>query len=359
MSSNNLSLIIFLWFINLSLCAWESIPVSTSLYSFVSISWINETAAVAAGNSQSGGAIQKTSDQGNTWSGSAIFGSSRIYGVSSIEMDNGMTYVLAPDQSGQIFGSTDAGASWSIYNDLGLTMLDVTIGSNGNAFVTGELNKVYLSSNESSYMNWALIFGYGAANNLVGTNRNFYGISTIDGVHVIAVGARGYIYYSNDAGSIWLKGNSLITDTTTIYSVSQASNTVAMACGDSSYVSITEDGGATWKKLTVFSTIVTSRFHVISMIDEDTAYITGFTTIGSVTTSYIYKTYDRGTTWILDQSIKTGILSLSMYSDKVGAAGAVAGSGIYVIVPGDIASILFIYFYFDLLTKLCLICLIL
>jgi hypothetical protein len=114
-------------------------------------------------------------------------------------------------------------------------LFGATMGSNGNAFVVGTLNKVYrLSAPTFAAMTtvtpvfsgqpfyslycrcsgfilasvWCFSLFFASTNldliyfpfSFPGTKGQFNGISSVDGTYVIAVGTRGYIFYSSNAG---------------------------------------------------------------------------------------------------------------------------------------------------------------
>lgn len=161
-----------------------------------------------------------------------------------------------------------------------------------------------------------------------GTSNRFYDISTYDGVNVIAVGANGNIYYSSDSIATWSAGNSGVTSI--VYCVDHGDSLVAMAAGAASYVAKTEDGGATWTALSVFSSgDVTVRFHAIHMRSSTDAFIAG-------SNGDVYSTFDGGSTWTLTASTGSILYSIEQFAADVGAAGAIAGTGVYAIVPGKI-----------------------
>ena len=150
--------------------------------------------------------------------------------------------------------------------------------------------------------------------------------STYDGVNVITVGDRGYIYYSSNRGTTWSRGTS--GTVSTVYCVTHSSKLVAMVGGLNSFVARTEDGGATWRNMTIFSSSTVSvRFHAISMVSDSVAYV-------SADNGEIYRTWNSGNTWTRIASFGKTLYSIAIYDTIKGVAGAISQSGFYTSVAG-------------------------
>ena len=319
------SLLIYFWSIHsaANVIEWVSVPLPDETRSYVSLSFSATDNLVAVGNSFSGGTIARSVDEGVSWTAatcsSCSFGV--IYDVSSNTVSSTI-YYLAVDENGQVYLSTDSGATWSISATIPWTIINVSLGANGNAFAAGISNRVYTASDSNSFSSWEPVSPTG-----ISPSGIFWDISTLNGDDVIAVGQRGYIYYSSDAGANWSAGTSGVT--TIIYCVDHgSSSSVAMAAGASSYVAKTVDGGATWSTMSVYSSgSVTTRFHAIYMHTDSEAYIAG-------SNGEVYSTDDGGSTWTLEASTGVTLFSIEVLSNLVGAAGAAAGSNVYVIVSG-------------------------
>jgi photosystem II stability/assembly factor-like uncharacterized protein len=305
-------------------CYWINVPASPSTYSYVSVSWINSTTVLAVGNSLSGGAVIRSMNRGLTWTQMSISGGNRFFDISATNI-KGKTYALTVDDLGQIFLSLNYGTSWTKKATLtGVRMLSVCIGSNGYSFISGQSNKIYRASNTSSYATWTNL-----SPTIPGTKGYFWGIGSMDGIHVITVGDYGYVYYSSNAGATFAAGAS--GTNVSIYTISNGNNTVAMAAGASNFVAITYNNGMTWKTLNPFTVGgITSQYHTVSMLNTREAFIAGYVS----TKSYIYMTVDGGNSWRVQAEVSKVIYSLSMYDSLTGSAGAVAGAGFYTLIRG-------------------------
>jgi hypothetical protein len=244
-----------------------------------------------------------------------------LYGLATKSI-SGVQYNLAVDDSGQVFGATGNGTSWSLYASGMMPLFGVTIGANGYAFVCGSSNKIYRSSSPL-FSSWSNV------GPTIGTTIQFNDVSTLDGVNIIAVGSRGTVYYSSSSGSLntWTAGTSGISGpSAVIFCVAHATTTTAFAAGGSGYVARTTNGGAAWTRITtIFSSSVTIRFHAISIYQSSNVFIVG-------SSGDIYWSSDTGTTWSLLASTGKTLYSIGMYDLTYGVAGAVAGSGLFTLV---------------------------
>lgn len=232
---------------------------------------------------------------------------------------SGTVYYLAVDSGGSIYLSQDLGATWTRPDQVLNQLFAISIGTNGNAYTTGNFYRVFRGSvSDGLYSNWVE-----RSPSVSGPTNRFYDISTYDGVNVIAVGGNGNIYYSADSGESWTAGTSGVTSI--VYCVDHGDGLTAIAAGASSYVARTTDGGSTWSTLSVFaSSTVTVRFHSIHMRSAADAFVAG-------DNGEIYATDDSGATWTLLISTGSIIYSLEQFSSDAGSAGAIAGAGIYAI----------------------------
>lgn len=169
---------------------WLKRTVSPSSYGYTGVTWISSTTVVAVGNNQLIGAVVFSHDAGLTWQYSnSSFGN--LYDVASNTNVNGT--ILAVDDTGIVYLSKDYGYSWSQPATISASggLYGVALGSSGVAYAVGALDRLYYSSTSSSFVTWTAI-----TLTFTGTKAQLNGISTIDGVNVIAVGNRGYIFYT-------------------------------------------------------------------------------------------------------------------------------------------------------------------
>ena len=334
---------------------WEAVTApSKSSMSFYSASWATNRYVVAVGNNGVGntGEIIYSSNKGLTWKAANVTSGTTFRTLTDVASYSQNNYFLAVDyyttlKTGSIYLSTNGGSKWTVaatkYN--GKTNLpkltSVSIGSNGNAFAAGysfgSSISIFRSTSTSNFATWRNISTFYDA------QYTFFGIGTSDGQNVIAVGTydnsvtsalSGVIIYSSNAGSSW-KHASSGSSVDVIYCVSMANASVAMIAGDNGYVAHTENGGRNWTTVNVYGTnssLFTTKFHSISMVSPQIAFVAGF--IGSK--SYVYKTVNGGVSWFIDASGFSSIYSLAMYDVNLGVAGGIAGAGMYVSVAGEI-----------------------
>jgi photosystem II stability/assembly factor-like uncharacterized protein len=303
---------------------WVAIPGPKQYANYLAVTWPAQGSVIAAGYQVSGGNIITSSDYGVTWTAvnttdQSTFGS--LYGLYSQRV-SGVSYNLAVDDSGQVFGSLGNGTSWSLYATVPTQLFGVTIGTNGYGFVCGYNNRIYRSSTASSFATWSSV------GPTIGTIAQFNDISTFDGVNVIAVGSRGMVYYSSSSGALnsWTAGSSGISGVTAfIYCVMHATSSVAFAGGSAGYVAKTTDNGATWTRISIFASTVTIRFHAISTFQSVYVFIVG-------SNGAIHWSSDTGSTFSLLTSTGTTLYSIAMYDLTYGVAGAVAGTGVFTLV---------------------------
>jgi len=299
---------------------WVNVDITPKTFSYVAVSWINSSTVISAGNSQSGGSVIRSSDRGNTWSKMTITAPNRLFDIATVKLQN-LIYILTVDDGGGVFLSVNSGTSWVKRTTLASKLISVCIGSNGNAFTTGQNNKIYRSSNTTTYGTWSNL---SPTTVLAAYKGYFWGICSTNGINVIAVGDFGLVYSSSSAGNVWTAGVS--GTNVTIYTVAAATSSVAMAAGASNYVAITYNNGLTWKTLNPFTVSgITCQFHTISFYNSFTGFVVGSTG----TASYIMKTNDAGSTWVQEAAFNSIIYSLSVNGLISGVAGGVAGTGMY------------------------------
>lgn len=173
-----------------TLAEWLKRTVSPASYGYTGVTWISSTLVVAVGNNQLVGAAVFSQDAGLTWKYSnSSFGN--LYDVTSNSNVNGT--ILAVDDTGIVYLSKDYGYSYSQPATISASggLFGVALGSNGNSYAVGTNDRLYYSTSASSYATWTAI-----TLSFTGTKAQLNGISTIDGVNVIAVGNRGYIFYT-------------------------------------------------------------------------------------------------------------------------------------------------------------------
>lgn len=256
-------IVLFSWLFvaSASAAGWIAESFSGSVGSFYSVDFSGSFGAAGADSST----IATSSDEGKSWTAHTVgFGS--YYGIEVL----GSTSVLAVGTSGDIYKSTDSGATWT----------EMTSGTSS-------------------------------------TLRAIDMISTTTGW---VVGDGGKILKTTDGGVTWTTQTS--GTTSSLWSVSAASSSVAWASGNSGTILKTTDGGTTWVAQTSGTTYTIRTIDVVST----TAAWAG-TTSGAT-----LKTTD-GTTWSSSTiSGVTYIYDLDFYSSSEGLL--TAGSTLYETSDG-------------------------
>jgi photosystem II stability/assembly factor-like uncharacterized protein len=300
---------------------------------FTALSWSNVSSkVVAVGTNGTRGLIALSNNGGENFVISTILDSFAVWDIDSKYL-NGKEYFLTVDNIGQIFLNCNFEKTWLKVFNSKRSIYSVSIGSNGNAYAAGSNGTIYSSSINSNFQTWK-------AKNPISNMTSIYGISTYDGVNVIAVGYLGIVYFSLNEGQTW---NASIEDTKqnsncTLYSLSHGNSSVAIAAGDNSTVLITHNYGLNWRKLVVFypiNYIFNFIFNAVSMLTPNIAFIAGTTRNGD--SSAIYRTVNGGISWTLEKSIQNVALhGLAMFDADIGIATASAGNGYYSSVSGFI-----------------------
>lgn len=170
---------------------WVRIPGPEVYDNFLAVTWPYDGTVLAAGYQVAAGNIIRSTDDGVTWTtvepSSFSFGS--LYGLYSKTISS-TTYYLAVDDNGNIYGSTGDGTTWEELASVPTALFGVTIGSNGNAYVSGYNNKVYRSTESSAYATWTSVSPTISGINYIND------VSTYDGTNVIIVGSRGKSKFS-------------------------------------------------------------------------------------------------------------------------------------------------------------------
>ncbi|MGH0034391.1 MAG: YCF48-related protein [Myxococcota bacterium] len=118
---------------------------------------------------------------------------------------------------------------------------------------------------------------------------DLYSIATVDDQHAVAVGYYGAVYYTDDGGNSWKKGQ---TDTIlSIYDVAMADTRRGWIVGQRGLIMRTEDGGKTWVRQPNLKEKEGSHLFAVTAIDADNAWA-----IGEWGTRI--RTTDGGKTWV-------------------------------------------------------------
>lgn len=303
------------------LSKWESTLIDSVFANYLSATWPSAGTAIVAGYSLDEGYLIRTTDYGYTWN--RIASNSKfdpLFDIVSNTLTDNNIYYLAVSETGIAYTSTGDGLVWSNHTQP-VQLYSATIGSNGESYICGDAFAIYRTT--LPQISWTEVTPNGG--------DTCYGISTYDGVNVIAVGSLGTIYYSSDSGSSWTLSSG-VTDSF-LYSIAHGSSSVAIIGGLDGFVARTNDYGATWTSISPFSSSYLIRYHSISFISVSDVYIAGYR--DSEQDGAIYSSSDGGTTWTLMDITDHQLLCIAMYNSEKGIAGSDGRTGIYSIVPGN------------------------
>jgi photosystem II stability/assembly factor-like uncharacterized protein len=260
--------------------SWSQVASSQIWWSITSSSDGTKLAAVVAG---AGGNIYTSTDSGATWTQQTASGSRDWRSITS---SSDGTKLAAVVNNGYIYTSTDSGATW-------------TERTNAGGGVTGaSLNRYWASITSSS-----------------------------DGTKLAAVQAYGYIWTSTDSGVTWTERSPVTASTQRAWRsiTSSSDGTKLAAVVNGGYIYTSTDSGATW---TVRQPInATNRYWYSITSSSD-----GTKLAAAVENGYIYTSSDSGVNWTVRQPIDATNRywrSITSSSDGTKLAAAVEGGYIY------------------------------
>ena len=267
-------------------------------------------------------------------------------------------YFIAVTNLGDIYVSNDQGVTWATHYNTPCSFGGVAIGSNGQAFVVGGSSQyfkyIYTASAGAAFAssNWTEV---SPQNPYVYSNvtGQFNAVTTHDGVHIIAVGNAGLVYYSANKGVSWAPTSSSLWDIGDLYCVSAGSPLVAFAGVGSAglnpttgttngngngYILKTLDGGGTWQSVSsglgaLLPANEVFRYHAISALSPSLLYVCSATGV-------LLKSVNGGLSFTVEATLLSpagGIRqshSLSMYDNHQyssrGVKGVAGDDGGYV-----------------------------
>lgn len=221
--------------------------------------------------------------------------------------------LVAMASSGQIFTSTNAGASWITNNVLASVWTGVASSADGGRLVAiNNSGGVYTNSG----INWALSFGLTtpiSANwQCVASSANGSNL-VVAGIQVIS----GLIYFSTNAGASWAKA---IAGNVNLKSIAFAGNGTNVFAAGNTLITST-NAGASWASLNSAPTID----HLVCSTNG--LSLAGFTTTGN---SPIYTSTNAGTSWITNAIGQTSAwTALATSADGTKLVATTASTGIY------------------------------
>lgn len=340
------------WSLNILASEWATITLpaaANGISNYVSSQWISSSSVIIIGNKggtiADGSVILRSRNKGISWK-SANYSGGSLGTLTSLAQRkiNGFPYLLCvgyqiSSSYGQVYTSANNGSNWALSSTkftFGQSLfkfpalLAITLGANGYAFASGKAStdffNIFKSDNSNSYQTWVSTASW----NVTGYIAN--GISTYDGVNVIAVGSHdnvdftygGVIFRSTDSGATW----NVSFLSTVLYGVTAASSTVFYIGGYLGYAAKSSDAGFTWATIsysdnlyTIYSFSYLSTTAVYAAVSKD-----GTTGAGMVLVST-----DSGTTWQIEVSGLKSTKTIAMVDFQTGIAG---DSFVYARVTG-------------------------
>lgn len=221
--------------------------------------------------------------------------------------------LVAVASSGQIFTSTNAGATWITNNVLAYIWTGVAssadgsrlvaINNNGGVYTNSGINWVASFSLTSPFpANWQCVAASANGSNLV-----------VAGIQL----ASGLIYYSTNAGASWAKA---IAGNVNLKTIAFAGNGTNLFAAGNTLIAST-NAGASWASLNGAPTID----HLVCSTNG--LNLAGFTTTGN---SPIYTSTNAGASWITNIVGQTSAwTALATSADGTKLVATTASTGIY------------------------------
>ncbi|MFZ0827289.1 MAG: hypothetical protein WAO02_07685 [Verrucomicrobiia bacterium] len=227
----------------------NSSPINSALYWSSVASSADGTKLVATVgytiyNTSPLGAIYTSADAGATWTAHTSSPLSSTLDWASVASSADGTKLVAAVRGGQIYLSSNSGASWSAGPSVlnGLLWTSVASSADGTKLVAVEGNgSIYTSINSGGAwtsrgpgaINWTAV------------------ASSADGNRLVATASSGQIYISTDSGVTWIAQNSPVVGTSTSVTSSADGSRLAVTTGGPSTgaagnIYISSDSGATW-----------------------------------------------------------------------------------------------------------------
>ncbi len=250
-------------------------------------------------------------------------------------MSSDGTKLVAAVFGGDIYTSTDSGATWTDRTGAGLrNWYSVSSSSDGTILMAANDDgwwASYIYTSEDSGATWTQQTGTGA--------NHFWRATAIsaDGSKMVAVANNDNIYISNNTGSTWIKTDSSLITWTSVTMSSDGTKLAAVAgapyqYGNPSYYVYTSiDGGTTWLEQTG-STKTSSRFSIASSADGTKLATADYGIYSSG--DYINKSNDSGTTWSTQTTAGQRLWkSIATSADGSKLAAVAYGGYIYTYTP--------------------------
>ncbi|MFA6094639.1 MAG: peptidoglycan-binding protein [Candidatus Paceibacterota bacterium] len=225
------------------------------------------------------------------------------YGFWSVASSYDGSNILAVDNVGKIYKSTDKGSTWNSLNNPGqfLNSGAISFFNNDTGIIFGNAPDIYISSDggttwndnpDMSGPNWIFVAGAASTTKLVAVDES----------------NDGYIHISPDGGVTWNEMTDVGQDSWASAAIS-ADGMKILAASDYGQIAISNDGGTTWATSTITGG---EDFYIsASMSADGSVMVLGdYNYDGS-----LYLSTDGGITWVPQFATDGGIQSASVSAD--------------------------------------------
>lgn len=246
--------------------------VTIGVQSWSSISMSADGSRIAAGG------VFVSSDQGLTWTERSVPGAT---GWCSIASSADGTRLAATFNPGNIYTSSDSGATWALYSSTGFWYSIASSADGSRLVAVRQSSGVYCSAD----------YGASWSGPYIGSYDYTHTASSSDGKYLAATASGANIWTSQDYGATWTDrtGGSLGSRSwSSIATSADGSHLVAAIWGGTGTIWTSADYGATWTQRTSAG----SGDWVAAASSGD-----GSRLIATIKNGYIYNSDDYGVTW--------------------------------------------------------------
>ena len=289
---------------------WNELPGSFPSGTNVNgISFLNSTTGFAAG---SGGTVSRTTNGGLNWTPANTPTTDwSMFMVKCVSA----TEIYAVGDAIFLYKSTDLGATWSSLPitpvaGTAVTFVWYSLDHFGSTYIlSGDYGQVAMSTDGCA--TWSAPGYFQLSTSLI------YDITTVTGTSKYWTIGRPFgttttnqILYSSNSGTNWSTKSLGVTGD--FFSISMINENTGYVSGQNNQVLKTTDGGTSWIAKTGPSPVGTSQLYTCDFIDENTGWV--FVNFSTVAGGNVFKTTNGGDNWT---QYSTGATSENIYSAEM------------------------------------------
>ena len=283
---------------------WELVLLADSGRNFIRVAFTDTLLGFAVGRN---GAIFKTSDGGNNWTGTPSGTNRYLFSLSMV----GPQTIYVTGSGALILKSTDSGATWNVLPvDFPFDFGSVVFTDEATGTVIGPLGAILHTDDGGATWIEATF----------STLDNMWDCSFRDSHNGFACGANGSITGTSDGGDTWSERET--GTTSTLNTISMVPPLTGYAAGEGGALIKTDDGGLTWRNLSSPEPV---SWQNLFFNDPLNGFLVG---IGQL----IWHTANGGQSW---DSFNTGSGGALNDIDFFGPLGYVCGSGATLLQTKD------------------------